>query len=209
MDEQANNTRHRKYEKGDNEAIEELYNQYFKEFCRWCWKNHFGLTDSEINMIYTDAVLSFREKVWFGGIEKYRNCSDKTILFAFAKNLMKKHFSDNKEEQEKLEKYFAELEDEQDANRAEIDLAEEAFDPDNEQRGTSLDLTQHPRVKQVFDKLSEACRDILIFCCAYELPTGEVVRKLGYSGEDSLKSQKHKCMKKVKSLISEDQAGIT
>ena len=190
------------YAKGNNKAIEKLYDAYFIEFYRWCWKQQFKLTDDEINEIYTDAVLLFRDKAWSGELDNYKHCSDKTILFSIAKKNIYKQFSSNKEEQERIDKYFKECQEDQ-QKEDEIDWSLEEMEFDNNNQWPTLDLSEHKRLTKLFAELSEKCKNIFIYCFAYELPTHDVVVKLDYSSEDSLKTQKYKCMKKVKSLLGQ------
>jgi len=192
------------YAKGDNNAITQLYDAYFGEFYRWCWKHQIKLTDDEINGIYTDAIMIFRDKAWSGELENYHSCSDKTILFSIAKKLIQKQFSSKKNSQEKIDKFLNTYgEDQQISEEIDRSLQEISLEKDN--NWPSLDLSEHKKLQAIFAELSEKCKNIFMYCFAYELPTHEVVAKLAYNSEDSLKTQKYKCMKKVKSLIGQNQ----
>lgn len=195
---------HQNYPPGDNDVIDKLFRAYFKEFYRWCNKYKFPLSDEEINIIYTDAVLLFRDKAWNGQLTDYEGCTEKTVLFAFAKRLMKKHFATNHKEQEKLETYCREIGDPQKEARLNIeDIVDKKFNARSKDQWPALDLREHREFQEIFGKLPETCKNILVYCCAYDLPTNEVIQKLGYRDQNSLKTQKYKCLQKVKNLLKQ------
>ena len=202
MDRNQNNQFRASFPIGENEPIRRLFEDHFREFYRWCWKNQFQLNDEQINTIYTDAVMLFRDKAWAGELEHYENCKAKTVLFAFAKRMLKKHFSSQKGEQDKIDHYAHELYNKKDDEEY-IDKIEKQCDQAEQNEHQILKIEEYKKLKDVFNQLNAKCRDLLAYCCAYELPATDVMHKLEYKSEDSVKTQKHKCMRKVKSLVNQ------
>lgn len=77
------------------------------------------------------------------------------------------------------------------------------------------DLTQIPEsvpeeesdqvhlVKQYLPQLSDSCRKILDLYYYKELNMSEIAEDQAYSGADSVKTQKYKCLKRLQSMIEE------
>jgi RNA polymerase sigma factor (sigma-70 family) len=56
-------------------------------------------------------------------------------------------------------------------------------------------------VAELFDKSSDTCRQVLSYFYYDELSHDEIAERMGFSGPDSSKTQKNKCLRKLKSAL--------
>lgn len=160
-------------------AIEDLYRLYRNEFLQWSRKN-FQLERDDALDEFQECVIIFYKNV------KEKNeviFNEKTYLFQIAK--------------------FRIL------NRKKKDIPsyDIALYTNTKQFFTSIDDIEEEtedNTDALLSKMNEigtSCKTLLELYYFVKLSTEKIAEKLGYKNADAVKSQKYKCIQKLKSLI--------
>jgi RNA polymerase sigma-70 factor (ECF subfamily) len=164
-------------------AIAELYQEHRKEFIRWA-KNSYQCEDDEAKDIYQATIISFYENVVSGKLIELSS-SFKTYIFAIGKNKIRemkrkkgKHGILN--ETPDIPEEIEEL-----ADPELINLA-----------GVSL------------DRIGEPCKSLLQEFYYHGSSMTSIVEKLGYKNEDAAKSQKYKCLVRLRAIFKDLQLRV-
>ena len=59
------------------------------------------------------------------------------------------------------------------------------------------------QVSKVFNEATDTCRNVLRYYYYDELSHDEIANRMGYSGADSSKTQKNKCIRKIKTVLKD------
>lgn len=165
----------------DSQALKKIYLSYRVPFLNFARK--YQLSDSEILDIYQDAIIALRENIINGKIELLSS-SLKTYLFSIGKY---KVYSRLRE----LNKMSV-IEDYKTANEE-----EENFDFEI---NTSL-TEQQVLLKEGLENLGEKCRVILELFYYRGLTIDEIRISQKYQNNNTVKSQKSRCLKTLKEMI--------
>lgn len=161
--------------------IQHLYESYRMGFL------HFGakyrLEEHELLEIYHDALLEMRKHALKGNLETV-TASFKTYLFSIGKFKIYKYL---KEKGKSPMQILTEIPEEE---SLEIELFEE------------VQLTEkQQKLQTYFSKLGKKCQKMLINFYYKELSIKEIMDFENYESENTVRSQKSRCLKTLKSLF--------
>jgi len=165
---------------GNNDWFDELYEDNRTIFFQWIERNH-KLSKDEALDIYQNTMIVLFENVKHGRIKEL-NASVTTYIFGIAKNLIYKYHRKNEM-----------------INRHEVRLNEHYhFIATNASEMESASI----KVQLELEGMKEPCRSILALFYMAGLKLSAIAEKLEYSSIDVLKTQKSRCLKKLKGIFN-------
>lgn len=166
---------------GNNRVINRIYKLYYPSVARMIVSNN-GNND-EAKDIFQEAVMVLYDKLSQSNFEL--NCKLNTFLYAVSRRLWLKQLS-RKGHSSKT----SDISDFEDILQVEEDI------------------TQHHEVEKNFDlmdqamnQLGEPCKTLLEDFYIKNLSMNEITDKFGYTNSDNAKSQKYKCLQRLKKLF--------
>ncbi|MBO0948861.1 RNA polymerase sigma factor [Fibrella forsythiae] len=167
---------------GSDRALSQLYRQHYPMVSQLVINNSGSADDAQD--IYQETLIVLFEKVSAGDFEL--NCQLKTFIYAVARRLWLKQLA-----QRGRSPLIR-------ANQFDEEPAESIAD----------DLADHQRRDQQFDqmaeslaKLGEPCRTLLEDFYIRHLSMQAITEKFGYTNTDNAKTQKYKCLTRLKRLF--------
>lgn len=173
--------------KGDEKAFVALYNRHKTEFASWL-QNKFKLSRDESLEIFQLTMVTFYENVINNKIPALTSTL-KTYLYAIGKNKALEFFRKNKKTHPMGISAGTEPE------TLLFDIEEESDIADEEHRYNTMRVS--------LEKLGDPCAQIIIFFYFKNMPLIEIKERFGYKTEQSVKSQKFKCMERLRSIYFE------
>ncbi len=167
---------------GDDTALKEVYVEYRLPFINFARK--FQLEQDEILDIYQDTIIAMHENFISGKVEEMRS-SIKTYLFSIGKY-----------------KIYAYLR----ANRK-MNLLNDKDLPKTAAQEYDFEINENPLTEQQvlmrngLEKMGGRCRNILELFYYRGLTIDEMRISEGYENNNTVKSQKSRCLKKLKEMI--------
>jgi RNA polymerase sigma factor (sigma-70 family) len=169
--------------KGNPHILQEVYLEHRQSFLEWAVRR-FKCKEEDALDIYQETIIAFHENVSRGKLTQL-NSSIRTYLFGIGKILIIKSFRTQNRteplpdwEQEDEESYYLE---------EELELSE-----------------QQQLIRKALRQLGESCQKILQLFY-YRRFSNEVIRqRLGYQSTDVVKSQKARCMRKLRKLAKQN-----
>lgn len=167
---------------GNQSRLREVYEAYRKPFLLWA-VSRFRCQEEEAREVYQDLILAFYENVMNGKVNTL-NSKLQTYLFGIGKFILLKRIEKGKRLDE---------------------LGEDSLDiaiPADQLPGYETEQTERSdSMMAAINQLGDNCRDLLIHVYYHRL-SGEIIAdRLGYKNPDVVKSQKARCMKKLRTLI--------
>jgi RNA polymerase sigma factor (sigma-70 family) len=164
---------------GSDRALTQIYRRYFPMVL------HLVLTNSgdedDAKDIYQEALVVVYEKVASGSLELH--CQLKTYLYSVSRRLWLKALSHRG-------RFSNQLTDTESATDVTDDvLQHEERDRQFEQMASSL------------GRLGEPCRTLLEDFYIRDLSMQDITEKFGYTNADNAKTQKYKCLQRLKRLF--------
>lgn len=163
---------------GDTNALEALYRDFFPMVLNLIVQNN-GTAD-EAKDVFQEAVIVLHGRIKRGGFELSSKL--KTYIYAVCRRLWLKQLNDRGRTFQDVSNY------------------EEIISVDD-------DITVHEEKDQQFslmeralDKLGEPCRSIILDFYISNRSMQEICEKFGYTNADNAKSQKYKCLQRLKKL---------
>lgn len=166
----------------DNEVIEKLYMLYKDPFMGY--GSRYQLEDFELLEIYHDALMEIRKHAFKGNLETVF-AGFKTYLFSIGKFKIYKYL---KERGKSPLQILNEIPDEE-------SIAIEMFEEN------SLDENQQ-KLKFAFKNLGKKCQKMLINFYYKELSIKEIMIQENYESENTVRSQKSRCLKTLKMFFN-------
>ena len=163
----------------DNAALEFFYKENWSAFL-W-FSRQYDLQEAEPKDIYQDAVIAVYENAQKGKLDTLE-AKLSTYLFSVGKFMIFRRLK-------KKNKWYAE-----ESVYELADLADWDFDDDN-------DDAEIMNLRQAFLKLGNQCKEVLKLFYYEEKNLDEILQLLDYSSKDVLKSQKSRCLKKLKEIL--------
>lgn len=159
-------------------VIAEAYKEHRAGALVWLMKNY-SLERSDALDVFQNAVTALYQNAMLDKISN-KGVTLKTYLFAICKNLALKYKTRNKID------YF------------DILLLEEKGPPENEYEHIEDKIQS---CLKGMDQLSKSCRELLksFYLEGRKIP--EITQRYNYSSENSAKTQKYKCLKKLRHLM--------
>ncbi|RIW14531.1 sigma-70 family RNA polymerase sigma factor [Algoriphagus lacus] len=168
-----------------NQAISQLYSQHYGMLEHYIIQNS-GSADDAADLIQ-EAMLVFVKLV---SEEKYRGeASVKSFLYSICKNLWITELRRRKSTEARHERYEGEK------DQLESDISAQISK--NENLKFVMDL---------FDKLGEKCKQLLMLFYFEELPMKEIGEKLEFSSEQVLRNKKYKCLQSLTDQVKSSPA---
>ncbi|MGA0559494.1 RNA polymerase sigma factor [Larkinella sp. VNQ87] len=164
---------------GSDTLLEELYRRYFPMVLHLILNNN-G-TNDDAKDIYQETLIVLYEKVTTGSLELH--CQLKTYLYSVSRRLWLKHLSARS-------RSGVTLLDTEDIANVDEDLA------GHEARDRQFDL-----MADSLDRLGEPCRTLLEDFYIRHLSMQDITEKFGYTNADNAKTQKYKCLMRLKRLF--------
>lgn len=168
-----------------NEAVTELYSNYFEPVTFWIRSK--GGNEEDAADIFQETVLVFIEQV---RRDKFRGDSSiKTYLIGIAKNLWLNEMR-SRDRRSNRELGFIKA----DNNETVEDAHQRMYQRENKQK-----------LVQVFEQIGDVCKKILNSFYYENLSMKEMLVLFNYDNEQVLRNKKSKCMKHLKDLITTDR----
>ncbi|MDP5172738.1 MAG: sigma-70 family RNA polymerase sigma factor [Bacteroidia bacterium] len=170
---------------GRQEELRRVYDAYRTPFLRWAM-SRFQIQKEDALEVFQDVILAFYENVMNGKIDSLSS-KLQTYLFGIGRFMLIKRFKAN-ERSTSLELLPA-------------DTANALVEADVPQMEIS---ERSVMVQQALQRLGTSCRDLLL-AVYYHQYSGEVIaERLGYKNPDVVKSQKARCMKQLRDMMTRD-----
>ncbi|WP_276133032.1 RNA polymerase sigma factor [Polluticoccus soli] len=170
---------------GKRSATEQVYSQHYPIVTKWIQKN--GGSEPDAADIYQEAMVILFEKAQN---EEFRlSCRIGTYLFAVSKNLWFKKL-------QKLQKDPINLPDTWDG----------AYEDDVKAHHERE--THFGQLNEALDKIGEPCRSLLKAFYQHDKSMQEIAADFGYTNPDNAKTQKYKCLTRLRKLFYGVQAKI-
>ena len=164
----------------DDKALEYLYKEHYYMIRQLVVMNSGSQPDAED--ILQDGIIVLYEKIKEGDFKL--TCSIKTYLYAVCKNLWLKCL-------EKKKNFIPFKDYHNETISIEEDLFEEEIQTDNQNI-----------LAELLNKISEACKEIIVSFYYEKLSMSDIARKLGFANADYAKTQKYRCLQKLKEMIN-------
>ena len=167
--------------RADRKILQELYNQYRKEFAQWAAR-HYQVDDEVAGEIYQQTFIAFYYNIKEGKLMQL-NSSIKTYLFAIGKNLMREHFKTGKKFVEPLE----------------VNIAPDEFD---EGIMAKYEHTEREEaIKALLQKIGEPCKTVIELYYFKQYAMDAIASRLNYKTEQIAAKRKFICLKQLKSML--------
>ena len=167
-------------EKGDKSVLTKIYIDNKVSFISYAHK--FSISEEVIVDIYQDATIALYENA-IGGKMNNLKCSIKTYLFSIGKNMI-----------------YEQLRKENKTTMLNTDILKEAYNEEVEFDNEPLNQYQL-ELQNGFKQLGEQCKKILTLFYYQGYTLDEIKIALNYDKKDVVKSQKSRCLAKLKSII--------
>ena len=168
---------------GNNEILTALYKKYYTVVLKFIVNN--SGSEEAAQDVYQETVIVLYENAQKPGFEL--NCQLQTFIFSIAKRLWLKQ----------LRKSGHTLRFKEDEEAEVVDVGEE--------------ITEHLKKESDIEKmnacmenLGEPCKTLLKDFYVYKLSMEELSEKFGYTNADNAKTQKYKCLQRLKRYFFED-----
>jgi RNA polymerase sigma-70 factor (ECF subfamily) len=173
-------------QRGDDSPLMTLYRAYRNDFIYWAVR-HFSCDEEVAKDVFQMAITIFYENVVSGKLTRLSS-SVKTYLFAIGKN--------------KLHENQVARERDLRIQRHEQDRIKENF------RLEPMDGDAHTQKEDMYrlletalNQLGEPCRTVLDLYYYREMSIEQIAQKMDYKSNDSAKTQKYKCLTRLKKLF--------
>lgn len=174
---------------GRRAATEQVYRQHVPVITHWIVNN--GGTDSDAADVFQEAMVVLFEKAQS---EDFRlTCRIGTYLFAVSKHLWYKKLQQNQRQPGLLSE-----------NAGSDDGSDWAYEEDLDvHRERELHYEQ---LNAALDQLGEPCRSLLKAFYHQDKSMQEIASDFGYTNPDNAKTQKYKCLNRLKKIFFGVQA---
>ena len=162
---------------GSDTALEQLYRHYFPMVLHFVTSN--SGSEDDAKDIYQEALIVVYEKLRAGSLDLH--CQLKTYLYSVGRRLWLKQLA--------YQGRFM-ISDTEQPVAVDSDLAE------HEERDRQFDL-----MGDSLDRLGEPCRTLLEDFYIRHLSMQAITDKFGYTNADNAKTQKYKCLMRLKRLF--------
>ena len=176
--------------KGERAATEQIYKQQFPIINGWLIKN--GGSADDAADLFQEAMV-----VLFGKVQSAEfvlTCAVGTYLFAISKNLWYKRLQKN---QKKSTRFFDSSEDNNDA------LGHSYTEDINVHHEREAHFEQ---LNTALEQIGEPCRSLLQAFYHKDKSMQEIAADFGYTNPENAKTQKYKCLTRLRKLFYSVQA---
>ncbi len=169
---------------GSDDALTQLYRRYFPMVLHLVTTNNGSEDDAKD--IYQEALVVLYEKVRSGSLELH--CQLKTYIYSVSRRLWLKQLSHKS-------RYMVR---DVDAPATDADAVAQLSDDltDHDERDRQFEL-----MGESLERLGEPCRTLLEDFYIRHLSMQDITEKFGYTNADNAKTQKYKCLMRLKKLF--------
>jgi RNA polymerase sigma factor (sigma-70 family) len=170
---------------GNEQLLTGVYRTYRDEFIRWA-NRHYQCQEEIAKDIYQVSIVIFYENIMSGKLTELKS-SVKTYLFAIGKNkILEQHVAQKKQEKVQENFIYEPIEHIPAEDREEIFLG----------------------LEKALSELGEPCRTLLELYYYKNYSIDQIAGALGYKGNDSAKTQKYKCLNRLKKILAEQNFSL-
>ena len=169
---------------GSDDALSQVYRRYFPMILHFVTTN--SGSEEDAKDIYQEALIVLYEKVRSGSLELH--CQLKTYLYSVGRRLWLKQLGQRSRFM--VRDVETPATDEWATGQIDNDLTE------HEERDRQFDL-----MADSLDRLGEPCRTLLDDFYIQHLSMQDITEKFGYTNADNAKTQKYKCLMRLKRLF--------
>ena len=169
---------------GSDDALTQLYRRYFPMVLHFVISNN-GSED-EAKDVYQEALIVLYEKVRGGSFELH--CQLKTYVYSVGRRLWLKQLAHKSRFMVNDTEHLA-----TDSNAVE-QVSDDLID--HEERDRQFEL-----MADSLNRLGEPCRTLLDDFYIRHLSMQDITQKFGYTNADNAKTQKYKCLMRLKRLF--------
>lgn len=168
-------------EKGDKSVLTTIYTDNKESFISYAHK--FSVSSEIIVDIYQDATIALYENAIDGKMNDLK-CSIKTYLFSIGKNMI-----------------YEQLRKDKKTVLVNTSVLKDEFDDEIEYNNEPLTSNQM-QLQNGFKQLGEQCKKILTLFYYNGYTLDDIMQTLNYTKKDVVKSQKSRCLAKLKSIVN-------
>jgi RNA polymerase sigma-70 factor (ECF subfamily) len=167
---------------GDQQPLTEVYRAYRNDFIYWAVRNY-GILEETARDVYQMAVVILYENIRSGKLTQLQS-SLKTYLFGIGKN-----------------KIMEELAAQRKALKIQENFRHEPLPADSAEEKEEL----FKILESALQELGEPCRTVLDLYYYQNYGIDQIAEALNYKGNDSAKTQKYKCLVRLKKLFAKQK----
>jgi len=167
----------------ENEAFETLYKSYRDEFVIHFHNENKGLSKEDVIDLFQDTLMILYRNIVEKKITEIHN--PKSYIYTIAQNLLYQKLRDNKKQRTLKENL-----------NLEDSLVDSAYGNIN------IHNTDQSQLQLRLSKLGHKCRKIILGYYYKNLEFEEIAKIHDYSSGNTVKSQKHKCIKQLRKLYN-------
>lgn len=169
---------------GSDDALTHLYRRYFPMVLHFVTSN--SGSEDDAKDIYQEVLIVLYEKVRSGSLELH--CQLKTYVYSVGRRLWLKQLAQRS-------RFMVRDVDTPASDESAIEQINEDL-TDHEERDRQFDL-----MADSLNRLGEPCRTLLDDFYIQHLSMQEITEKFGYTNTDNAKTQKYKCLMRLKRLF--------
>jgi RNA polymerase sigma factor (sigma-70 family) len=162
----------------DRHVLKYMYDKYFPRVKKFVMKNS-GDSDSALD-VFQDCMVVFYKYVMSCKFDTRYEVG--AFLYTVGRNIWL-----NRMQKEKRNVSFPEHTEFADEGSGIIDLL--------------ISRERENAVAGILEKIGRKCRELLQYSVFYKLRNSEICRKMGFSTENAVKTQKYKCIQKLAVLV--------
>lgn len=166
--------------KGNESKLTSVYRAYRDEFISWAVRNY-QCPEEHAKDVYQVTIVIFYENIMAGKLVSLQS-SVKTYIFGIGKN--------------KLLEYQASLRKQQNFQEAFIREPMEEEIPEEKEEVYAM-------LESALQELGEPCKTLLTLSYYKNYSTDEIASALNYKSTDSAKTQKYKCLVRLKKIVQQ------
>ncbi|UFH56796.1 RNA polymerase sigma factor [Spirosoma sp. KNUC1025] len=169
---------------GSDDALSQLYRRYFPMVLHFVTTN--SGSEDDAKDIYQEALIVLYEKVRSGSLELH--CQLKTYLYSIGRRLWLKQLT------QRSRYMVRDIETPASDELALEQISDDVLDHEERDRQFTL-------MADSLDRLGEPCRTLLEDFYIQHLSMQDITEKFGYTNADNAKTQKYKCLMRLKRLF--------
>lgn len=175
--------------RGERTATEQVYRQQYRVIGSWIQQN--GGTESDAGDTFQEAMVILYEKAQS---EDFRlTCKIGTYLFAISKHLWFKKLKKAQRQPERMDNAAGTEEGRDWAYEDDIKVQKERE-------------AHYEQLNSALDQLGEPCRSLIKAFYHQDKSMQEIAAEFGYTNPDNAKTQKYKCLNRLRKLFYGAQA---
>lgn len=167
----------------DDEVLKYLYAQVFPTVKQYIHSNSGDI--DEAKDIFQDAILIFYRHVKTKRFDEAHPIAG--FIYSVSRNLWINYYTRIK------------------AKKAELTHEQEELEHDDNVLSELITQEREQQVLQVFSELGNRCKDLLINTVFHKLSMKEICDKMGFTTENSAKTQHYKCKQRLIELVGNNK----